>query len=214
MLLDNIDKIYIVMSYLIPGFIINSVILGKLSINSKKEKLSIYNYLIFSFLNIFIYMIIDFLFIKLGSNIALVTDEHFIMFLRNFLLPILISIVILISIEKFPFIGKLLSFLGLGRSNMTVSSWDYLFFELKKGKGNYVIIELKEEKERIYGLYGKKSFASNNFDGTKDIYLEEVFKDVSMEESKNCGMLVCDSEIFKIYIPLKNNRTGKKDERS
>lgn len=220
MFLDNIEKIYITMSYLIPGFIINSIILNKLSIKNTKEKLSIYNYLIFSFLNIFIYMIIDFLVIKLNSGMIVVSNEHIIMFLRNFLIPILISIAILFLLDKFSFVKKTLSFLGLERSNMTISSWDYLFFELKKGRGNFVIIELKEEEEkedkkikkRIYGYYGKKSFASNNFDGTKDIYLEEVFKDVSMKNSMNCGMLICDSEISKVYIPLKNVVTEEKDK--
>lgn len=195
---ENLEQIYLTMSYLVPGFIISSILLSRLSIKSEKENINLYNYLVFSFLNIFAYVLIDFLFIVLFGKVF-VTNEHLIMLLRNLLLPLMLSGIIIHLFNKNASFRKVLSYLGLNRTNLTMSSWDYFFYELSNGPGSYLIIELKDKEELVYGWFGPQSFASNNFDGTKDIFLQETFKDASMIESRGCGMLICGSEILNVY---------------
>lgn len=104
----------------------------------------------------------------------------------------------------------MLQHLGLDTVSITSSSWDYVFSELKKAGGSYLIIQLKDGSY-IYGIWGIKSFASSGkTTGGNDIFFEETYTDESFSKSNNSGVLINQSDILTIDVDstrIKSNNT-------
>lgn len=107
--------------------------------------------LFFSLINMMVYTVIDKIWFSICKNI-IVENSVYISFFRNIILPIFIAILLTVLLKKINVSSKIfflplknvLQHLGLDTVSITSSSWDYVFSELKKSGGGYLIIQLKD----------------------------------------------------------------------
>lgn len=210
------EGLLIAISYLIPGFLVNILLTNALYLSKHQKVNTVFNFLFFSMVNMFIYTLLDNLWFLI-FNKYWVINEIWISLYRNVLLPIILG-GMLVNILKTDltviknknklinkisrFAIKLIYQLGFDKNSMTATSWDYVFYRLQLKGGAYLIITLKSG-EVIYGLFGEKSFASNgDVNQSKDLFLEETFtsKNFLDSSSTNSGVLIQQSDILTIDI--------------
>lgn len=196
MFIQSKEILLLTMSYLVPGFLITSLIGNTLYLNKQKLSSVTLNYLIFSLINATLFTFVDELFLKVFIN-PIITNEILIISLRSLLLPLIIWKIAMYFYESDRGRSILLA-MGLSKEHLTDTAWDYMFYKMSKKKGAYVIITLKDY-QNIYGLFGSKSFASMNLEGNNDIYLENIFENDEFNKSINSGLLLSEKDILAIY---------------
>lgn len=196
------EGIVVALSYLIPGFLINTILARVFKLDNSTNVQSLYKFLLLSVLNIFVFSIID----KVSFQIFgkdLIQDSVIILCLRNVVLPIVCALAFLVLTKKIKLNGlsfkNLMGMLGFDGTSRTDSAWDYIFDNLDKG--SYVIIKLKSG-EYIYGLYDSKSFVSYKTSGSNSIYLEQTFKkfDGQDPEATGYGILIYSENIEALRV--------------
>ncbi|MDG4958326.1 DUF6338 family protein [Lactococcus lactis] len=194
------EGIVIALSYLIPGFIINTALAHTFKLNDSTGSEAIYKYLCFSLLNLFVYSLIDGIY-RFFFKDYLVNNTVFILLLRNVALPIILSLIILIFNQKIKrkdiTLGNLIYLLGFDNVSRTENAWDYVFSNLPKG--SYVIITLKSG-EIIFGLFGSKSFSTYRNSSKNSIYLEQTYNDFDDFKLEGFGILIETENIESIRV--------------
>lgn len=196
MVVTSEEVFFLTISYLIPGFLINTLIENTLYLKRNTLSNVLLNYFIFSLLNITLFTSVDKIFyIIFGQN--LINDTILISFLRSLVMPIIIWMLI-IQAYKNSYGQRLLNAMGLSKEHLTETSWDYVFYDITQIGGAYLIITLRDYTN-IYGFIGDKSFISSNKEGSNDIYIEDVYTSNEFCESINSGMLIYEKDILAIY---------------
>lgn len=194
------EGIVIALSYLIPGFIINTALAHAFKLNYSTGLDAIYKYLCFSLLNLFVYSIVDSAY-KFFFNGYLVNHNAFILVLRNVALPIFISLIILLCTQKIKrediHLKNIISLIGFDNISRTENAWDYVFSNLTNG--SYVIITLKSGA-MIFGLFGPKSFSTYRNSSKNSIYLEQTYNDFDDLEPLGFGILIETENIETIRV--------------
>lgn len=195
------DGIMIALSYLIPGFLINTIIAKGYRLDKGSNTQALYKFLLLSFINLIVFELINRLaFTFLGRYI--VTNALAVLALRNLILPLIIGFGLLfISNDKrkdlsFESIIELIGFDHVSRTN---SAWDYLFSKLSEGA--YIIVTLKNGHV-IYGLYGSKSYATFESNNGNSIYIEDTFHNFNENDfqSTGSGVLISGDDILMIDV--------------
>lgn len=201
------EGLLLAVTYLIPGFLITLMFSSMLHLEKDRSSTVIFKFLFFSLINMMVYTVIDKIWFSICKN-TIVENSVYISFFRNIILPIFIAILLTVLLKKVNVSSKkfflplknVLQHLGLDTVSITSSSWDYVFSELKKSGGGYLIIQLKDGSY-IYGIWGIKSFASSGkTNGGNDIFFEETYTDESFSKSNNSGVLINQSDILTIDI--------------
>lgn len=194
------EGIVIALSYLIPGFLINTVLAHTFKLNNSAGSDALYKYLCFSLLNLFVYSLIDSIYNFFFKG-YLVNDNAFILVLRNVVLPIFISLIILLFTQKIKrrdiHLKNIISLIGFDNISRTENAWDYVFLNLTHG--SYVIITLKSG-EIIFGLFGSKSFSTYRNSSKNSIYLEQTYNDFDDLEPLGFGILIETENIESIRV--------------
>lgn len=171
------EGLLLAVTYLIPGFLITLMFSSMLHLEKDRSSTVVFKFLFFSLINMMVYTIIDKIWFSICKN-PIVENSVCISFFRNIILPIFIAILLTVLLKKvnasskklFLSLKNMLQHLGLDTVSITSSSWDYVFSELKKAGGSYLIIQLKDGSY-IYGIWGIKSFASSGkTTGGNDIF--------------------------------------------
>lgn len=195
------EGLFLIISYLLPGYLINMILSKGLYIENRDASATVYRYLLFSLINIFLYTAVDHIFFNMFDGF-LIINEVFIVCIRNIILPSIIGSLILWLMKRYDsngIIGYIRSFFGLSQVALTLSAWDYVFYSIMEKGGSYIIITLKDNS-MIYGKFGSKSFASSNQQGNNSIYLEQTFFDFEDLTPHNSGILIYDKDILAISI--------------
>lgn len=195
------ENIMIALSYLIPGFLINTIISKKFQLKKDSNLQSVYKFLLFSIVNMTFYSSIDWLFSRVPNSPS-ITHEVFIIFLRNIFSPVILAFLIL-KIRGNKFLRKkfdlteLMLTLGFDKISRTESAWDYVIRELENG--SYIIVNLKNN-ETVFGLFGNKSYATLQSENKDSIYLEDTFYDSEFLQSTGYGIIIDKNDILTIEI--------------
>ena len=193
------EGLFLSIAYFIPGFLINILISSAMYLENNEKTSVIYRYLLLSIINIFLYNVIDEIW-HLVFGIYLVTNDVFIIFIRNIILPTIIGTVLIIFMKKtikHSRVNYILHYLGFSKEALTPSAWDYVFYSIMESGGCYLTITLKD-RTKVYGLFGNNSFASSYKLSNSDIFLEQTFVDFENLEPNNSGILISKEDILAI----------------
>lgn len=201
------EGLLLAVTYLIPGFLITLMFSNMLHLEKDRSSTVVFKFLFFSLINMIVYTVIDKIWFSICIN-PIIKNSVYISFFRNIILPIFIAILLTLLLKKVTVSSKtiflplknVLQHLGLDTFSITSSSWDYVFSELKKAGGGYLIVQLKDGTY-IYGIWGIKSFASSGkTTGGNDIFFEETYTDESFSKSNNSGVLINQGDILTIDV--------------
>ena len=196
MVVASEEVFFLTISYLIPGFLINTLIENSLYLKRNTLSTAILNYFVFSLLNIALFTSIDKMYyIVFGQY--LINNVILISFFRSLVMPMFIWMLIMRA-YKSSYGKRLVNAMGLSKEHLTETSWDYIFYNITQVGGAYLIITLRDYTN-IYGFVGDQSFISSNKEGSNDIYIENVFTSNEFDESINSGMLIYEKDILTIY---------------
>lgn len=198
MLSLNNESLIIMLSYLVPGYIINTILSKRLKMDRSSNNQVIEKMVLFSFINILVASILESIAHNLIPITIQMTNLHKLA-LQNILLPIILGMLLLylLADEKPKSFKSFFQMIGVDKISRTNTAWEYAFDNLSQGA--YVIVTLKS-KEKIYGLYASSSFVGINEDKSDSIYLEDTFVDFINFESINYGILIEASNILTIEI--------------
>ena len=105
-------------------------------------------------------------------------------------------------------LSRLLNYFGILTIHPTQSAWDYLF---SKQESCYVIVTMEDDRI-IRGWFSSNSFASSDPDN-HDLYIEQCYGEGWMEDSQSKGIYIPGDQIK--YIEFKEGETedGEKNEK-
>lgn len=219
----NEENILLVLTYLLPGFIITKIVTTELLLDNRSTANDIYKYLLYSVVNLVVYSSIDWIFITSIRN-PLTYNEIITIFLRNLLTPVLIGFLISIIMKKsqefnsrnpesqsyktknlWYFLDRLFTLLELNRKSQIDDAWDWVFYNLylMREKRTEIVIILNDRTE-IRGLFGKQSFASYNKAGNRCIFIEEEFPIPPDLIRAQKGRFINEKDIQSIQIPSRS----------
>ncbi|MCB5956366.1 DUF6338 family protein [Enterococcus sp. CWB-B31] len=196
MVVTSEEVFFLTISYLIPGFLINTLIENSLYLKRNTLSTALLNYFIFSLLNITLFTSVDKIFYIIFGQ-YLINNIILISFFRSLMMPLFIWALIMWA-YKSSYGKRLVNAMGLSKEHLTETSWDYIFYNITQVGGAYLIITLRDYTN-IYGFVGDQSFISSNKEGSNDIYIENVFTSNEFNESINSGMLIYEKDILTIY---------------
>lgn len=196
MFIPSEEVFYLTLSYIIPGFLINTLVENSLYLKRNTLSTAVLNYLIFTLINIAFCTLIDALFFELFKA-YIVKNIIFITFFKSIVSPVLIWMII-IKFYRIKIGERILNAMGLSKVSLTDSAWDYLFQIISQKGGAYITVVLRDYNE-IHGYLGEKSFISSHKEGNNEIYFEEVFLTNEFAESSESGMLIYEKDILAIH---------------
>ena len=191
MKIENFDVFFYTCIFLLPGFIVKSII----DIFSPPSKYNESKY----FFTCLLYSIINFAAWSWGYILLLkLVEKHFVIFWILLLILTILGAIILALIIAFikqkEIIEKFLKKLNVRKIHPVPTAWDYYF---SKQKSAWVIVTLKSGKT-IYGEYSNKSFSSSDAD-ERDLYIEKVYNfkegEAWNEIERSKGILITKDEI-------------------
>ena len=185
MIIDSLDAVFYTAMFILPGFIINSII--DATNPPKKHNDGIF------FLKCLLYSIIScaclsWLYIIVMNNIEHEVAYWLLLLAITVVGSTTIALVIAIIKQK-QIIFILMNKLGIRTIHPTQSAWDYVF---SLQKSNYVIVTLIDDTQ-IKGLYSSESFSASDSE-ERDLFLEKLYYKVDNEE------WVLDEDSDGIYI--------------
>ena len=174
---ENMVTILFAIGFIIPGFIVISI-LNRVIPNQKKEyKYSILEFFIYSSLNAMIWAIPFYkIIIKNKAFFTHLEWTWLFICIIIFISPVTIALIILLINQK-KLLEKFCQKLNIKLIEIEPSAWDFKFSNINS---EWVIITLKNN-ERVAGFMGNSSCASSNIQ-ERDIYISEVF---TIDEEKN-----------------------------
>lgn len=195
-MISNFDTFFYTVAFVLPGFITYYIVC--MVIPAKEEQAqnqilrclyySVWNYLLCSF---FIYKIVT-----TKYYIEHKFRTYGIWLIIIFIVSIALGIVILI-LNKFEIIKKILDKFGYSKIHPIPTSWDYKF---SKSEDCYIIVYLKNGST-VAGYFGGDSFASSDT-RERDIYIERIYKIENdtewVEVKRSDGILIKGENIEQI----------------
>lgn len=187
MTIDSFDIVFYTAIFVLPGFIINSIID---TMNPPKKHTD----------GIYLLKCIGLSLVSCGVwcwlyKIILDCDKlsmlwHWVLLALTSVIGSALLGIIIAIIKQFQCIDRILSKLNVNTIHTTPTAWDYLFFNHGE---SFIIVTLTDDT-KLYGWYSSKSFTSSNQD-ERDIFVEIGYR-VS-EDGKWEG----DSQSGGFYVP-------------
>lgn len=170
MTISNFDAVFYTLSFIVPGFIWDSVLAGIIPRKTEGKESLFLRYFTLSCLNYALWVWLIYLLPRLD-------------FFKLYPLRSALSWVLIISVS--PFIlgmvsGKLrsdgwfrgfLMRIGINSLHPIPSAWDY-YFSITSSV--WILVTLKDGKQ-VAGLFGSRSFASSD-QNERDLYIQEIYK--------------------------------------
>lgn len=191
MFVESMDVVFYTCIFLLPGFVVNSVMEYLVVPHKHIETKYIFSCLLYSIVSCAILSgLYKLVFTSLQENTFLYWGcLVFISVIGSALIAVIIGVA-----RQKNFIKKILEKIGINVTHRTPTAWDYFF---SKQESCWVIVTLKSGKI-IYGKYGENSFSSSDPD-ERDLYIEKTYEvDNQMNwsgDESNKGILVSKEEI-------------------
>lgn len=190
MIIDSFDAIFYTAIFILPGFIVNSVIDTANPPQKQNEGIYLLKCIFFSLISCAIY---SWLYKIVIDCEKISTSLHWILLIvisiaGSFFLGIAIAI-----IKQHQWLAWMLSKLKINTIHTTPTAWDYYF---SKQKSSFVIITLLDDT-KLYGWYSNNSFTSSDYE-ERDIFVEKgyIFENGNWEEdSESEGFYVAKDQI-------------------
>lgn len=203
MTIESFETVLLTCIFIIPGFIVNSIISRFVPPKKEKEVIHFLLFLLYSILHCAIW---SWLYILIWG----IREKNLSLFLlvltltalsTSFLLGILIGVC-----KKVNLLRKILNKFKCNISHSIETSWDYV---LSKQKSSYVAILLNDDT-KIYGWYGENSFSSSITD-ENDMFLEKSY-DENWNLIESCqGIYIAKAQIKTInFYKGEEIKDGKK----
>lgn len=192
MFVDSFDVVFYTCTFLLPGFIINSVVnslVPKTRLDDVRYPLSC---LLYSIINC---ALCSWFYVALTKNISSRNPVlyWFLMVIGTIIVALIVAFVIGFTQQK-GVIEHIFSRVGINKVHPIPTAWDYYF---SKQQASWIVVTLRSGKV-IYGLYAQQSFASSN-PSERDLYIEKTYTlddDMTwIEDSKSNGILISKDEI-------------------
>jgi len=190
---DSGNAVVYAILFLVPGFIMSSVLGMLYRRRSRSASEQTLQYLTFSCVNLGLWSWLIVLMIQ-GEWV----DRHavfasLLVFIIVFVSPVVLGLLTLLLTQKVV-VRRLLSAFGFKVERFIPTAWDYKF---QKGEPEWVIVRLKDGSS-VYGLWAEMSFAGDD-PNERDIFIEAVFRPDSDNPWKPVvdtrGILIKSSEI-------------------
>ncbi len=170
MTVSNFDVVFYTISFLVPGFVMNSVISAFQPQKELEEKSTLLKYLTLSSIN---YALCSWLIFIISQKEFI--DQYpkwtaFFWFAIVFVSPVIVGALIGISKQR-EWVRRLLQKIGISTTHSITSAWDYIF---SRAEPEWILVTLKDDST-IAGWFGSESFAASKADG-KDLYIQEIYK--------------------------------------
>lgn len=196
MIYDSIDAAFYTALFILPGYVITSVVNGFNPQGRLNESKYFLKCLLYSLVNLGVWCWV--------YNIVLTTVSKSSLqwlLLAAFTLfgAALLGLLIGVIKQKTP-LSKLLNRLGISTIHPTVLAWDYLF---SKQESYYIIVKMDDGKI-VRGWFSSNSFASSDPDN-HDLYIEQCYGEGWSEDPQSRGIYIPGDQIK--YIELKEGET-------
>lgn len=170
MTFDDINAVWIVIAFIVPGFILSSVLTMRIPRKSRSASELAYQYLTLSCVNHGLWSWLIVIMIQgdwlarapLGAGLAV--------FGIIFVSPVVLGLA-LGGLSRTEFVGRLLSAIGFRLQRFIPTAWDYKFQEEEL---SWIIVRLKDGST-IRGFWGTHSFAGDD-PQERDLYMEALFQ--------------------------------------
>jgi hypothetical protein len=170
MMPTNLDQIYLILAFVVPGFIFHSAYSFFIRSQSQRADLDLLrfiatSFIIFALLSPYIYWL------SLPENADLSYEEKLLnWFIILFVLPFVFGVGWAI-VTKRAWFRKFFNVLGLNPIHYSPTAWDWQFGRMEYP--HWVIVTLNDDSV-VGGLFGTTSLAGSHPD-SRDIYIEEVY---------------------------------------
>ena len=170
MTISNFDAVFYTISFLVPGFVMNSVISAFRPQKELKEKITFLRYLTLSSINYALWSWLIYIISQQSFIDQYPKRTAFAWFAIIFISPVIVGAFIGIIKQK-EWVRNLLQKIGINTTHPIPSAWDYIF---SKAESEWILVTLKDDSI-VAGWFGSESFAASIADG-KDIYIQEVYR--------------------------------------
>lgn len=171
--LDKIENVLLALTFIVPGFLIYSVLSLFTVRRTEIKEVLFLRYLSFSTLNLVVCLVPIYGIIKS----KLVENNPWLAFLAFFgmcfVSPLLLGLLISLA-DNYKWLEKLFTKGEMAPMSATPSAWDEKFKQAAKSGGRYLLVYLKDGSE-VAGDYGSKGVASTD-PLERDIYLDKLYK--------------------------------------
>lgn len=193
MTISNLDMIFYTLSFVVPGFICDSVLASIIPRRSEGKERLFLRYLTLSGLNYAFWVWLIYLLLRVDFFRQNPIVSALSWFLIIFVSPILLGLILGKQSSK-GWIRRFLMRLGINTIHPIPSAWDFFFSTTPPV---WMLVTLKDGSQ-VAGLFGSRSFASSDQD-ERDLYIEEMYKigtDAPWEKVQSTrGIFITGSEI-------------------
>lgn len=193
MTIDNFDTIFYTLSFIVPGFISDSVLANIVPRKTDGKEVLFLRYFTLSCLNYAFWVWLVYLLPRLEFFRDRPIRSALCWFLIIFVSPVILGLTLGKQSSKGWIRGLLLQ-IGINPIHPVPTAWDFYF---NATHAVWVLVTLKDGS-RVGGLFGLDSFASSD-QNERDFYIQEVFRvndDGPWQEiPNNKGILIKGSEM-------------------
>ncbi len=205
MMYDSIDTAFYTALFLLPGYVIISIVNAFNPQSRFNESKYFLKCLLYSFVNLgvwgWVYSVV------LNKTVPETSLQWLLLAFVTLVGSALLGFFIGLIKQKMH-LSRLLNHLRILTIHPTQSAWDYLF---SKQESYYVIVTMKDDKI-VRGWFSDKSFASSDPDN-HDLYIEQCYGDGWSEDPQSRGIYIPGDQIKYIEFKEGEMEDGEKSER-
>lgn len=187
MTIESIDIVFYTAVFVLPGFVINSIIDSMNPPKKHNDGIFLLKCIGFSIINCAVWSWLYKLVLQCN---CLSTWLHWVCLVSISIIGSTVIGIIISIIRQFQVGDRILSKIKINTINSTPTAWDYLF---SKQTSEFIIITLSDDT-KLYGWYSSKSFTSSDPD-ERDIFVEKGYR-ISED-----GLWEIDNQSAGFYIP-------------
>lgn len=191
MTIDSLDVVFYTCIFLLPGFVIKSVLDALTPPVRHNETKYFFSCLLYSIVNCAIWSWAYILIAPMATNKSAV---YWLLLLSITIVGAAILAFLIGFIRQKEMVEWLFSKINVHKVHPIPTAWDYFFSKQEK---SWIIVTLKSGKT-VYGKYSTESFASSDCE-ERDLYIEKnysISEDMSwIEDEKSKGILISKDEI-------------------
>ena len=167
MAIDSFDMVFYTAIFILPGFIINSIIDILNPTQKKSEGVLLLKSILYSIIHCAIWSWVYKLIFKLEKDFSY---WYWVILIGFTLIAAIVFAVLIGIIKQKQLVRKALSILKIYCPHSIPNSWDYAF---ARSEGVWVIVTLTDDSV-IYGKFSTKSFASSDPE-ERDLFIEKTY---------------------------------------